>query len=208
MRKGDFADMQTFNEVILRNAYHISGLSQVKVIVDCGANIGWASLAFLNEFPDAKLISIEPEKRNYELAEANLRPYRVKDNRDIELLRKCVHNNIGYYSLVDSRYSNAYRISNVESEDDSQNYVESITIQQIIQDFNLEKIDILKIDIEGSEYDLFAKDTEWLSHVKCLIIETHDNIRQGSTKMLFNAISSFDYRMVIEGRNLIFHFGS
>jgi hypothetical protein len=36
------------------------------------------------------------------------------------------------------------------------------------------EIDILKIDIEGSEKALFSDNTEWLAHVHNLCIETHD----------------------------------
>ena len=42
-----------------------------------------------------------------------------------------------------------------------------------------EQIDVLKVDIEGSELDLFGRRTEWLGRVRVLVIELHDRFRPG-----------------------------
>ena len=61
----------------------------------------------------------------------------------------------------------------------------------------VDMVDILKIDIEGSELDLFSKNYEsWLGKVKNIAIEIHD---KESEKAFFNALSDFDYQLEFSG---------
>jgi hypothetical protein len=67
-----------------------------------------------------------------------------------------------------------------------------------------EKIDILKIDIEGSEKELFESDYEtWLPKVTTLIIELHDRMREGSSLSFFRALTKYNFRLAVKGENLI-----
>ena len=67
-----------------------------------------------------------------------------------------------------------------------------------------EHIDIIKIDIEGSEKEVFAIHTDlWLPKTKTLIIELHDRIVPGCSKTVFKQISKYDFSMEIMGQNLL-----
>mgnify|MGYP003978902101 FL=1 len=46
-------------------------------------------------------------------------------------------------------------------------------MNKILSRHNLKVIDFLKIDIEGSEFDLLNRDTAWLSTVKKIAMEVH-----------------------------------
>jgi hypothetical protein len=50
--------------------------------------------------------------------------------------------------------------------------IETETLSQIINDHNLEVVDFLKVDIEGSEFAIF-NDREWLKHVNRIAMELH-----------------------------------
>ena len=72
-------------------------------------------------------------------------------------------------------------------------------------EYNFPKIDILKLDIEGSEKELFETNFEdWLPKTKILIIELHDAMKTGCSKSVFNAISKYDFSFSIKGENIIF----
>ena len=59
----------------------------------------------------------------------------------------------------------------------------------LIDELEIKNIDIIKIDIEASEYDLFSKDYEiQLSKVNWIIIELHEYISSGCRKCFFFAI--------------------
>lgn len=84
--------------------------------------------------------------------------------------------------------------------------VSAISILDIMDFYKIEYIDILKIDIEGSEMELFENNYEgWLSKTKVLIIELHDSKRNGASKSFFKAISNYNFTMIIKEENLIFY---
>jgi hypothetical protein len=70
----------------------------------------------------------------------------------------------------------------------------------------LEQIDILKIDIEGSEKELFESDYDyWLSRTKILIIELHDRLKPETSKTVFKALLNYQFSVIIKGQNLVFY---
>ena len=60
-------------------------------------------------------------------------------------------------------------------------------------------IDILKIDVEGAERAIFERKPAWLSRVRALLIETHDQFVPGCSQAVFDALSSYQYDRVIRG---------
>jgi hypothetical protein len=68
----------------------------------------------------------------------------------------------------------AVAISVDEAEDDTASGCEGISMPQLLRLANTETIDILKVDIEGAELELFSHHPEeWLPAVRCLTVETH-----------------------------------
>ena len=62
--------------------------------------------------------------------------------------------------------------------EDQKSFVEKIDVKVIsmnnfFKQYSIDKIDILKIDIEGSEIQLFTDDIRWLERVKEIVIEVH-----------------------------------
>jgi hypothetical protein len=80
-------------------------------------------------------------------------------------------------------------------------------VDDLMIQHNYQSIEILKMDIEGSEKDLFDHNTDkWLSRIKFLIIELHDTMRPGASMSLFKALSPYNYSTSISGENLIIQF--
>ena len=69
------SDYEVFKQIFLENQYDVKYKAPPGVIVDCGANIGLASIYFANKYPSAKIIAIEPEKDNFELLKLNTGEY-------------------------------------------------------------------------------------------------------------------------------------
>jgi hypothetical protein len=68
----------------------------------------------------------------------------------------------------------------------------TITIDGLIADYNLTEIDILKIDIEGSEKEVFRTCVSWIAKVKAIIIELHERIKSGCNRAVYSATNDFD----------------
>lgn len=197
------SDIPTFNQIFTYQEYAIDLNFIPKVIIDAGANIGLAAVYYANKYPEAKIISIEPEHSNYQLLKENTEPY-----ENIIALNYALSNEADQeLSIVDNGYGNWGFMTETISENSESisPTVKTITIEAIMKTYGIETIDILKIDIEGFEKELFEINSEkWLPHVHCLIIELHDRMKDGCSKSVFSAISNYDFSFSHKGENLVF----
>lgn len=198
-RKGS-SDVRVFNQVVLRRSYLLPiQLPPVRFIVDAGANAGYSALFFANAHPDASILAIEPDQSNFEMLCSNVR------------------NAVGRISTFHGALwpvKTRLRIQNpnapktaimVGKPADNSGDVPTTTVPEIIRERGF--IDILKMDIEGAEIEIFAsEDLAWLDQVGCLIIELHDFMRAGCSMAFYRAICSRRFSQHISGENLIIRF--
>ncbi|MBT2562809.1 FkbM family methyltransferase [Pedobacter sp. ISL-68] len=192
------SDIGVFQEIFIDQNYQaLLALKDHNIVVDAGANIGLFALYILKEHPNAQLFCIEPEDSNYEMLKKNTAGY-----PHITILKRGLWNCETYLKFIDLKASKwAFQLT----ESTNNNYdIHGISIADIYRDFNLGHIDILKIDIEGSEKELFEKSTSWLSKVKNLIIETHEDMRPGSTSSVMDALSPYHFAYVKLNNNHFF----
>ena len=79
-------------------------------------------------------------------------------------------------------------------------YLEKPTISAV-------KGDILKLNVNGAEREIFSEDSHyqsWLPYTKVLIIELHDRMKRDCSHNFFHAISWYDYFFMQAEDNLIF----
>jgi FkbM family methyltransferase len=139
------------------------------LIVDCGANIGAASMYFSQAFPDARIVSVEPASDNFDLLWRNVDPLRVRS------VQAAVASRPGSLAVRDPGAGAwAYRTGAEEAAGTVIGEVDAITIEQILEDEPGTTPFILKVDIEGAESDLFSANTEAISRFPVVIIELHD----------------------------------
>lgn len=153
------------------------------IIIDGGANIGIFSVACLNKKPNCKIIAIEPENRNFELLKRNI-------GYNCNLIKGGIWSHSCKLELID-RKTGDWGFMVRETDRNDEDIIEAVSIHDIIMKFNLPQIDLLKLDIEGSEYEIFSNDYNvWLPYINAIVIETHDNIVDGCdetvTKVLLN----------------------
>lgn len=58
--------------------------------------------------------------------------------------------------------------------------VEAFTMRELLEYSGFQIVDLLKVDIEGAETELFSRDVDWLTLVRCIAIEFHGDSRQRS----------------------------
>lgn len=188
------SDYFCYLQVFAAHEYELATRWQPRTIIDAGANIGLASIYFASEFPESRIISIEPERGNFELLRQNATPYPKiepilaalwSEDADIDV---CDIGN-GAWGFVtqakDARGSRGTRVHHT---------VRGITVSRLLEEFGIDYVDILKIDIEGSEKEVFADATDWLKQVGVLIIETHDWMKPGCAQAVADATGDFQHR--------------
>jgi FkbM family methyltransferase len=166
-------DVHIFYQIFIAQELNIDYAGNVFTILDCGANIGLASLYFQSRFPGAKIISIEPDEDNYLLLKKNTNPY-----INIIPLRTGVYGADCNLFLVDIGEGEAsYRVMEKASGYKVMSTIHCRTIDNIVAEFGFQHIDILKMDIEGSEYScIIANDKQWVNNTRYLLVEFHNNM--------------------------------
>jgi FkbM family methyltransferase len=163
-------DLFVLYEVLLDRCYFIPRTllppDGVQVIVDCGANVGITALFLASRYPNAKILCVEPHPETYGILKRNtqLEPRIIPINAAI----------VGQSTATVRLSSDEPAWGNKLSHDDSGIEVPAITISEICLKYNLERIDLLKVDIEGAEEVVFAN-AEFLPRVRLGIIELHGN---------------------------------
>ena len=173
---------------------------QPKLILDCGGNIGCAAVYFANKYPTAQIYSVEPENDNFTLLKYNTAFY---DN--IHLVKSALWDKETFIRVEDRGYGK-WGFMTFETTTDDPAAFRATTIGKILVDSGFDEIDLLKIDIEGAEKEVFAAPDvdEWLSKVKVLVIELHDRMKLGGSYEFFKAVSKYKWFFAFRGENLIF----
>lgn len=184
------ADVSTFEHIFVWNDYDLAYPPAVRTIIDAGANTGLASVYFANRFPDAKIISIEPEAANFALLQRNAAPY-----PNVMPLRAALWNEDALLGLSnpDARVD-SYRFD----AGSAQHKVEALSIPSIFRRFGMQRVDLLKIDIEGGEATVFAAEPTWVWHVGMFVIELHG---PDAERAFTSATSSLPARRWRRGEN-------
>ena len=166
-------DMFTLYEVLGRQAYRLpEGLKfEVKTIVDLGANIGLTSSYFSTLFPSARTYCLEPDPDNFRLLTIN----RDTNGFAWTCLERAVGAITGTVALRRGDWSNTHRVLSAHGAERALE-VQSVQMQDLLKEQRVTSIDLLKVDIEGSEEELFRRDSGWLRYVKLIIAEFHPNL--------------------------------
>jgi len=212
VRGGD-SDFETIRQVFLRKEYDLANQSvrrrlkafhdeivsrgKTPVIIDAGANIGAAALWFKSIYPQAVIVSIEPETQNVELLRRNTR-----DVPGIVVAHAAIGSTPGFVSvkLADTSWG-------VQTErSDTGEGCPIITVDQALAMVDNGELFIVKIDIEGFEKDLFSADDGWIDSAKCVSIEPHDWMLpgQGTSRTFQAAFGQRDFELFLKGENIIY----
>ena len=194
----NIADAAIFDEVFLNLDYEYELNFKPEFIIDCGANIGLASIYFKNIYPDVTIIAIEPDKSNYNMLIKNVENY-----PDIYCINAGIWNKETFLKVEDKFNKGAACYICSEVSPDFPGAVKSYSISDILKIYNQTEIDILKIDVEGSEKEIFQSGyEEWLPKTKSIMIELHDYFNKGCSKSFFTALINYDFSLNHEKRNL------
>jgi FkbM family methyltransferase len=194
----DSSDFPVFESVLVQHCYDINCGFSPKIIFDCGANIGLTTVFYANRFPEATIIAVEPEAANFELLKKNTASY-----PNVYLYHAGLWNKETSLKIEDHGYG-AWGFMVSEVPEGTPGAVKAVSIPELMRQQQCEKIDILKIDIEGSEKELFASNYEtWLPKVTLLIVELHDRMREGAALSFFKAITKYNFRLAIKGENIV-----
>jgi len=167
---------------------------EVKYILDAGANLGDTAAWFLTRFPEAQVVAVEPDPENFAILRRNAAPY---GNR-LHPVLAAVWPESAQLSLQGDGVKDAVEVVASTTGDCA-----GLTIPQLMEQFGIPRLDILKIDIESAELALFSIDSDpWLSRTQFIVIEIHGpecqkavvdaTSRHGFTHRIFRDLHIFE----------------
>ena len=184
MRTGDIS---IYEEVLLRGQYALPVTFMPKTIVDLGANIGMASVYYANQYPEAKIVAAEAEASNFAALCQNVRSY-----RNILPVHAAVWSGDGLVTMTTPEGTDAgidTLTFAVREGDGTQ--VRSVTMTTLMRETGISSIDLLKVDIEGAEKEVFEAASDWVHGIRCIAIELHDRFKPGCTSALRSVTGDF-----------------
>lgn len=158
--------------------------------------MGLAARYFAHDYPEARVIAIEPDEANVRQARLNNDPVHV------EVRQAAVGSAAMRGRIVDLGLgNNALRV-----EADAGGTLEIVSLNSILADAERDGLApfLVKIDIEGFEHELFSRNVEWVERFPVLVIELHDWLMpgQGTARNFLRALAELDRDFVYINENV------
>jgi len=188
------SDDFVFDQLFVRHEYGpvCNRLSDAAFILDLGANVGYASAIFASRYPSARILAVEPDPGNYKLCIENLKPYGAR----IETLLGAVWAKRSKLALARGTFCDGreWATQVVEARHGAEANVEAWDVPSLLDLAGQDVADLIKIDIEGSEAEVFASNTcHWLPRVRNICIELHD---ERCRDIFFHALRGYRYELL------------
>ncbi|MBT4741467.1 MAG: FkbM family methyltransferase [Rhodospirillaceae bacterium] len=188
-----YADMHSFyyqtRQIFGDRLYHFDCDTEAPFILDCGAHIGMASLFFKEQYPNARIRAFEADPKIASLCEANLTAF---GHGDIAVDALAVWIGNDGVTFTDSKDDAGH----VDDVSDAGISVPTIRLKDVIEK---DRIQLLKLDVEGAEYKILADCGDSLRNVERMVVEVHA-FRQEDGKLgaLLAQLEELGFRYVLD----------
>ncbi len=164
----DFADYFTLSEVFLNDEYE-APVGDPEVILDLGSNVGFSLMYFRIRYPEARLYGFEPDPNTFrrlrdgvgQLPGVHVYPYAIASFDGEIPFHTDPHRNQS--SSLERRSDRQQRV-----------LVQARKLDTLLSELGLQRVDLLKFDIEGAEMDVFSH-FERRNVVQTYIGEVHED---------------------------------
>lgn len=165
-------------------------------IIDAGSNIGLTTVYLSKYFPESRFITIEPDSSNFEIMSSNFDLNKIKQ---VEKIKGGIWSQNAFLKIIsDFRDKNHWSIRVEETNDVSE--LPAFSLNHLVEQYRFSEIDILKIDIEGSEKEVFTgfnANVSYLAKTKCIAIEIHDEFN--CREEIYAILKKYNFNFIESG---------
>ncbi|TAE00764.1 MAG: FkbM family methyltransferase [Bacteroidetes bacterium] len=178
-----------FDEIFNKKIYQFPSAHPKPFIIDCGVNVGASLLFFKRLFPKSQIIGFEPDPKIYQIATKNISSF---DLKNITLVQKALWNTETTLHFA-STGADGGRLGD-------KNLGQNIEVQTVsLRNYLTQKVDFLKIDIEGAEDTVLKDCADLLPNVERMFVEYHSFANQKqSLNQILDILGQAGFRYYIE----------
>jgi FkbM family methyltransferase len=171
----------------------------VRFIIDAGANIGDETLRFRHFHSEAFIVALEPEEGNHRMLLRNI----GQDER-VAVIQAGLWSHQCSLSVVagEQNHNEAFQVREAAASETGT--ISAVSVRSLMDRFGYADVDILKMDIEGAEYQVFSEYFEsWIDRVKVFIFECPDHDHPGAAFRIFRALEGKPFDCYVQGECLV-----
>jgi FkbM family methyltransferase len=186
-----------------KGEYYLPRGLNPEIILDIGANTGIASIYFATQYPSAKIYAFEPVPENFSLLQKNIEPYGSiralpfalgRENGTFQMKYSSTGYNLGGFSFYDQGVIESRKVE-----------VEQKDIRSYLPEIGINKVDLIKIDTEGSEYEILtALNPKLLEGVQWIVGELH-GIRDFEILAYLSSTFNIQVKKGLKKRHFMFY---
>ncbi len=156
-------------DIFRRRIYDFEARSDRPRILDCGANIGIATLFFKQRYPSARIVAFEPDPGVFPLLSENLTRNGLLDVEAVQAALAPEDGTLAFYA--DGKYGSclADAVRGTPPAGSSLEQVRAVRLCTFLD----EPVDFVKLNVEGAEWDVLADCADRLRMVREMVIEYH-----------------------------------
>ena len=188
------SELIALREVFAEEEYALELRAPARAILDCGANVGFASHYFAERHPEAQIVAVEADPTTFERLASN-----VAGHDRITPVHAALSDADGtatFYSAATSMSSSLTRRDAGQQEVS----VPAITLSTLLRETGIDRVDVLKLDIEGAEFDVLAAAQDELGRVGVVAAEIHYDLGSADEAAVRGWLHDFDCRFTPLGR--------
>lgn len=182
------SDLGVFRQVLIDEDYRFRSSAQPGLIIDAGANVGYASVYFANRFPGAAIIAVEPDRDNFHMLQRNTAAY-----PKVRCVRAGLWSKDCFLKISNPGGGTcAFRVEETMHPEDA---IPAVTVATLLESSGFNRIGILKLDVEGAEKELFQaqNSASWIARTDLMMIELHDRLVPGCEAAMRQAVQGLPF---------------
>jgi len=179
----DDGELAVLHEIFLHQQYEL--VADTAVIVDLGANVGFATLYYSRRYPAARIVAVEADPNTYGRLVRNVQ--RLPRVTTYNAAMSSQRGKVKFYCSSSSSIGSAL---SRQSELDHEVDVNGMTLGDLLEDADIARVDLLKIDIEGAEVELLQNAP--LDAIDEIVAELHFTHPDVDTATISSLLAGFE----------------
>jgi FkbM family methyltransferase len=137
-------------------------------------------------FPESRIFAIEPDPENYSLLVRN-----TAETPNIIAINAALMAERGRVTLFDPG-RREWGFSTVSEVGLKRAEIPGLSVADVMNEFKLDRVDVLKLDVEGAEKAILENSDDWIASVAVIFAELHDWFVPGTSRAFYRTTEGFE----------------